>query len=106
MRKFPSDGFGRTMATLAKVFSFKFTSSTTKQALVSVQLPEVTITAYVPFAVAIYEGLVYDAVGKCILTESREGLETLNYQLNVASGTYYLHLQLANTSGVFKLVVK
>ena len=50
--------------------------------------------------------VVYDAVGKCILTESRDGLETLNYQLNVASGTYYLHLQLANTSGVFKLVVK
>ena len=49
---------------------------------------------------------VYDAAGKLILSESRENVSVLEYQLNVAPGSYYLQVQLVKKSGVFTILVE
>jgi hypothetical protein len=49
---------------------------------------------------------VYDAAGKLILSDSKGNATSLDYSLDVATGTYYLQIQLEDKSGVFKLIVE
>ena len=49
---------------------------------------------------------VYDVGGKLILSEFQENQKSLDYQLDVAPGTYYLHLQLKEKSGVYTLLIE
>ncbi|GAB5417397.1 MAG: T9SS type A sorting domain-containing protein [Crocinitomicaceae bacterium] len=49
---------------------------------------------------------VYDAAGKLILTDNRKNEKSLAYTLDVAPGTYYLQVQLAEKAGVFTLLVE
>ncbi len=49
---------------------------------------------------------VYDAAGKLILTDNRKNAQSLAYALDVAPGTYYLQVQLAEKAGVFTLLVE
>jgi len=49
---------------------------------------------------------VYDATGKLIVFEKKNDVQKLDYVLDVAPGTYYLQIQLAEKSGVFTLLVE
>jgi len=63
-------------------------------------------TVHFPQEASNVEINVFDAAGKLILSETKKNSSVLEYQLNVAPGTYYLQIQLAEKSGVFTLLVE